>query len=70
MGGGKAGKRIYRANVDGNRGRRIPQRRWRDEVEELLMGRRLSEREEMVVSRDRDVIGCDLVIGLCIDCNR
>ena len=38
-------KRVYRANVEGNRGRRRPQRRWRDEVKDLLLGRELSERE-------------------------
>ena len=30
-------KRVYRANVEGNRERGRPQRRWRDEVKELLL---------------------------------
>ena len=32
-------KRVYQANVDGNGGRRRPQRKWRDEVKDLLLGR-------------------------------
>ena len=38
-------KRVYRANVEGNRGRGRPQKRCRDEVKDLLLGRGLSERE-------------------------
>ena len=45
---------MYRANVEGNRGRGIPQRRWRDEVNDLLLGRGLSEREGMMLAGDRD----------------
>ena len=37
--------RVYRANLEGNRGRGRPQRRWRDEVKGLLLGRELNERE-------------------------
>ena len=33
------------------------QRRWRDGLKELLMGRRLSERDEMVLARDREAWG-------------
>ena len=33
-GRGKGVKRVYRANVEGNRGRAKPQRRWNDEVKE------------------------------------
>ena len=39
----------------GRRGR--PQRRWRDEVKVFLMGRMLSEREGIVMVRDREVLG-------------
>ena len=52
------GRKIgYRATVEGNRGRGRPQRRWRDEVKELQLGRELSEREGMVLARDRDAWG-------------
>ena len=47
-------KRVYRANVEGNRGRGRPQRRWRDEVKGLLLGRGLNEREGMRLARERD----------------
>ena len=50
-------KRVYRANAEGNRGRRRPQGRWKDEVKGLLLERRLSEREGMVLGRDRDAWG-------------
>ena len=50
-------KRVYKANVEGNRGRGRPQRRWRDEVKDLLLGRGLSEREGMMLARDRDAWG-------------
>ena len=40
-------KRFYRANVEGNGGRRKMKRRWRDIMKKLLMRRRLSEREGM-----------------------
>ena len=39
MGEERLVKRVYRANVEGNRGRGKPQRRWRDEVKYLLLGR-------------------------------
>ena len=45
MGEERLVKRVYQANVEGNRRRGRPQRRWRDEVKELLLGRRLRERE-------------------------
>ena len=38
----------------GNRTRGRPQRRWRNEEKDLLLGRRLSEREGMMLARDRD----------------
>ena len=44
-------KRVYRANIERNKERRRPQRRWRDEVKDLL------EREEIVLARDRDAWG-------------
>ena len=47
-------KRVYQANVEGNRGRGRPQRRWRDEVKDLLVGRGLSEGEGVRLARDRD----------------
>ena len=47
-------KRMYQANVEGNKGRGRPQRRWRDEVKVLLLGRKLSKKEGMVLARDRD----------------
>ena len=47
-------KRFYRANVEGNGGRRKMKRRWRDIMKKLLMRRRLSEREGMVLPRDRE----------------
>ena len=48
-------KRMYQANVEGNKGRGRPQRRWRDEVKVLLLGRKLSKKEGMVLARDREV---------------
>ena len=36
MGDEKLANRVYRANVEGNKGRRTPQRRWRDELKDLL----------------------------------
>ena len=47
-------KRVYRANVEGKRGRERPQRRWGIEVKDLLIGRGLNEREGMVLARDKD----------------
>ena len=47
-------KRFYRANVEGNGGRRKMKRRWRDKMKKLFMRRRLSEREGMVLPRDRE----------------
>ena len=40
-------KKMYQANVDCNKGRERPQRKWKDEMKDLLLGRRLSEREEI-----------------------
>ena len=50
-------KRVYRTNMKGNRARGISQRRWRDEVKELLIGKRHSTREGMVLARDREASG-------------
>ena len=50
-------KRVYRANVEGNRERGRPQRRWRDEVKELLIRRGLREGEGMVLARNREAWG-------------
>ena len=52
-------KRVYRANVNSNRGRGRPQRRLRDEMEDLILGRGLSERERRVLARDKDTWGWD-----------
>ena len=38
MGEERLVKRVYQANVEGNKGRGKPQRRWRDEVKGLLLG--------------------------------
>ena len=57
MGEERLVKRVYRANVEGNRGRGRPQRRWRDEVKYLLLGRWLNEREGMRLARDRETWG-------------
>ena len=35
----------YRENVEGNKGRRRMQRRWKDEVQKLLMGIGLKKKE-------------------------
>ena len=43
--------------MKGNRARGISQRRWRDEVKELLIGKRHSTREGMVLARDREASG-------------
>ena len=40
-------------NVEGNRGRWKSQRRWKNEIKDLLLGRRLSERKGMRLARDR-----------------
>ena len=40
-------KKVYQANVEGNRGRGRSQRKGRDKVKHLLLGRRLSERERI-----------------------
>ena len=50
-------KRVSRTNVEGNRGIGRPQRRWRDEVKELLTERGLSEREGNALARDREALG-------------
>ena len=52
MGEEKLVKRTYQANVEGNRGRGRSQRKWRDEVKDLLLGRGLSDREGMMLPRD------------------
>ena len=39
-------KRVYHANVEGKKGRERPQRRWRNEVKELLKRRGLSKWRE------------------------
>ena len=39
MGEERLVKRVYRANVEGNRGGGRPQKRWKDEVKDLLLGR-------------------------------
>ena len=44
-------KRVYRANVEGNWRRGRQQRRWRDEVKDLLKGGGLRERERESVMR-------------------
>ena len=50
-------KSVYRASVEGNKGRGRPQRRWRDELKELLMRKGLREREGMVLAGDREAWG-------------
>ena len=57
MGEERLVKRVHRVNVEGNRGRVRSQKRWRDEVKDLLLGRGLSEREGMMLARDRDAWG-------------
>ena len=57
MGKERLVKRVNHANVEGNRGKGRPQKRWRDEVKDLLLGRGLSEREGMMLARDRDAWG-------------
>ena len=57
MGEDRLVKRMYQANVEGNRGRGRPQRRCRDKVKDLLLGRGLSERERIMLDRDRDTWG-------------
>ena len=37
-------KRVYRAKREGKRGRGRPQRRWKNEVKDFLLGRGLSEK--------------------------
>ena len=54
MGEERLVKRVYRANMEGNRGKGELQKRWRVEVKDLLLGRRLSETEGMMLARDRD----------------
>ena len=49
-------KRVYRASVEGNRGRGRPQRKGNGEFKELLMERGLSEREVMVLARDKEAL--------------
>ena len=54
MGEERLVKRVYQVNVEGNRGRGRPHRRWRDEVKELLIRRGLSEMEGIVLARVRE----------------
>ena len=49
--------RVYRANVEGKRGKSRSQRRWREEVKELLMDGGLSGKEGMVLAREREAWG-------------
>ena len=44
MGEERLVKRVYWANVEGNRGRGRSQRRWRDEMKDMLLGE-MAERE-------------------------
>ena len=53
MGEERLVKKVYRANVKVNRKRGRPQRRW-NEIKDLLLGRGLSEREGMMLARDRE----------------
>ena len=48
-------KREFQENVEGERVRGRPQKRWRDEMKDLLMGRGLCEKEGMMLARDRNV---------------
>ena len=57
MGEERLVKRVHQANVGGSRGKGRPQRGWRDEVKDLLLERGLSEREGMMLARDRDAWG-------------
>ena len=57
MGEERLVKRVYLANVGGNREVGRSQRSWSDEVKDLLLGRGLSEREGMMLAGDRDVWG-------------
>ena len=62
-------ERVYRANLVGNRGRRRPQRTWRDEVKDFLLGRGLSKREGIMPARDKDardemVYGSEYIVGM------
>ena len=51
-------KRVYQGvYVEGNRGRGRPQKKCRDELQDLLLGRGLSEWEGMMLARDRDAFG-------------
>ena len=45
-------KIVYWANMEGNRVRGRLQKRWRDGVKDLLLGRGLNEREGMRLARD------------------
>ena len=46
---------MYRANENANRRRGRPQRRWKEEMRELLMGKGFSNRAVLLLARDRDV---------------
>ena len=50
-------KRVYWITVESNMGREGPQKRWRDEVRELLMGRGLREMTEIILSIDSEAWG-------------
>ena len=51
------GGKIGYESVEANRGRGGPQRRRRDKVKELLMGRALREREGMAFARNKEAWG-------------
>ena len=44
---------VYRTDVEGNKGKERLQRRWREEGTELLMGKRLREKERLLSVRNR-----------------
>ena len=47
-------KRVFRACVEGSRERGRSQRRWIDEVKDMLIPKGLSEREEVLGARERE----------------
>ena len=57
MGEERLVERVYRANMR-------PRRRWRDEVKDLPLERGLSEREGMVLARDREAWGGKVYISV------
>ena len=48
----RMGKNVYHANMKDNRGR--SQRRWREDLKWMLLGRGFSEREGIVLVRGRE----------------